>query len=203
MFCWRRAIVRLVAFVWLFSAASFQMFPQITCLRIYKITLVAFVDTVCFQMCIRLVYFLERCCGGMVYFLERCCLGMVLFLERCRVVEGFSRNVRGCVILLKLLVWFGLLERRLVMVAFLERCKKTLTWLSHTMINKPVERVLEKNLSWWTAIASCVVRSPPSASPSSPPCPPASSPPYSGSGSGSGSAPSSPCWKNRENKPII
>ena len=29
------------------------------------------------------------------------------------------------------------------------------------MINKPVERVLEKNLSWWTAIASCVVRSPP------------------------------------------
>ena len=120
MFCWRRAIVRLVAFVWLFSAASFQMFPQITCLRIYKITLVAFVDTVCFQMCIRLVYFLERCCGGMVYFLERCCLGMVLFLERCRVVESFSRNVRGCVILLKLSVWFGLLERRL---AFLERCK--------------------------------------------------------------------------------
>ena len=88
-------IVRLVAFVWLFSAASFQMFPQITCLRIYKITLVACVDTVCFQMCIRLVYFLERCCGGMVYFLERCCLGMVLFLERCRVVESFSRNVRG------------------------------------------------------------------------------------------------------------
>ena len=56
MFCWRRAIVRLVVFVWLFSAVSFQMFPQITCLRIYKITLVAFVDTVCFQMCIRLIY---------------------------------------------------------------------------------------------------------------------------------------------------
>ena len=40
----------------------------------------------------------------MVLFLERRGGGMVLFLERCRVVEDFSRNVRGCVILLKLLV---------------------------------------------------------------------------------------------------
>ena len=51
-----------------------------------------------------MVLFLERCRGGMVLFLERRGGGMVLFLERCRVVEGFSRNVRGCVILLKLLV---------------------------------------------------------------------------------------------------